>query len=703
MLRPLVKILLEADACRRSDSTSPTVPGEREGAGKYYFASTDVDGASPTNADAAAAEKDDSAHYTQLVDAERLHYSLSLLRGAVATDPQAIVSGLAASIINKSSYVNTGRVRLSMNKITSVSTLATPLSGLATPTSGLTTPFGGEAGLASSCSLLELVLGASMRLLWSDYPPSLDVGANDRLDLLRVKLSALELVDAILRQFVAILAFPDGRGGEGGGQKFGIARNPSFVSALLALCDVQKVVFQLLSRTVQSLRDAEVLTMSCDRVVRSHDPLLKSHDLSQCTSETTLTSQDLNPGSVECPSRSCKSTAASQNSPIHTSRSHDLTAKSRDVHLTEEPTCTSATMGRQSGPETGCLPGWDRSETTAAAVTLLRSLFEQLLRTVLSIMALDASCTPAPPNDRSSTCPSSSSSSRLPPSTHPSSSSSSLPPILPGVPASTQPFLSSLLLDVLSDVALVSLHPSLLAMFSASLPFLHHQLEELTAKVLKRICRNVERRFHAFPAVTGKAHGATKSGDWSLKPNVSANDRSLKPNVSTNVDGKIVVSYLEAVIAVILWCLFGERPDSSAHLLHRQLKHAGANPFNLSNQSCEVEETSESPSPGTSKQPSAMSWLFGVFALGQRAGTADLDGRMAQLTGAGSLAGVGVARLLPAVYGAVAELWVYCVVGRSGGGPPRGAVGGGGGVGGQRRRGMDAEVQWIYLRIRNFS
>ncbi len=567
-LQPLVCILLEPEnkRKRRSSVSTPKVEDQFL-AGKYF------------NPSFLGKKKEElvwrseeerlwwemAIRYTQTIDAGQVLYAIPLLRATLAVDLGSVVGSLGRTVVNLSAYASTSY---------------RPASG-DLPSA--------DAPHSSSKSLLELLLSTSVDFLRGEYPEALEVPADDQLDNLRVKVAAADFLEALLRGFIVILA----PAGEGGSEPVsaGALRNPSYVSALITLCDIQKTVVVLLAQVVQMLSEGCVTEARETGIGRSNS-------------------------------------SAKEECSVASSQRHSATT----LH------------GRNAVPlRNRCI---------------LESLSLSLLKVVRSLICIDSHCTPtltAAFPLHHPTLPTKNQVGRQP-------SSTSLPPILPSVPTASQPFFHSFLLTTLSDFSLSShLHHHLLSAFCSCLPYLQNQLDELAPKVIKQICKNLEL--------------IRKAETDSLHPSVTHNhSATVSPLTLEKLwSGDYIVSQLEAMVTVVLWSLFGEGLHD--YLPPRgELNHHRANIFWDSFSRTVTEDTSDSLSP-TSRQPSTMAWLFGVFSAGQRGGGgSEGGGRGGALpVGVGSKVGHYVVMLLPYVYNVVTELWrrfaARCggVVGRGGG------------------------------------
>ena len=545
VFQPLLKILLETESHRKRQC-----PSENKADDKSYFYYPPGE----------APEEEEEDHwsevavrYTQVFDASQVLYAMSLLHSMVSVDPVGVTSCLSCTVVNTATYGS-----LVTSSSDSTGSLETPSS------------------LPTSKSLLELLLLTCVDYLLGEYPESLEVSLGDYLDNLRVKVAAVELLGTILQQFASILSQSEGVEASGAG----VLRNPSYISALVTLCDIQRIALLLLGQVVQKLRNG----------------------VSECRSyEVTERERLWSNGSQNC-----------------------------------APVVGDASVGEES-------------------------LFVHLLRLVQFMITLETHCNPT-----SAFLPSSTVNKSKPKTV------SGLPSILPSLPTAAQPFLHVLLLDILADFSLSHLHKHLLCMFLASLPNLQNQLGELAPKVLKQLCKALDK--------------ALKSDK-----EASRNSQNNTPQdfIFQKLGGDYIISCLESLVSTVLWCLFGE--DSFEYLPSEgQLKHHSPNQFLSTSSANETEDMSGSLTP-SSRQPSTVAWLFGVFSINQKGGmSSDAGGKMPHL-GAGSKVGQYVIMLLPAVYNSITDIWRHY-----GGKASVSSKGGMEGSAGMRRK-MEFEVRVIPL------
>lgn len=590
LFQPLVRILLEADTLRTRKSYVEEEKNAGSAHAKYYYNPKDV-----TEKEESLKEDQFSEvelHYTQVFDARQVLYAFSLLQSILAVDPAGIISSLGEVVVNTGTYASANQT----------SSLATIVAMKCDPESDAPHP---------QKSLLELLLAICVDFLRSDFPDSLEVSPTDCLDNLHVKTSAAELLSTVLHEFVCILSSQFGRNeAEMSGKMSGVVSHPSYVSALVTLCDIQRIALLLSAQVVQCLRDIQ-------------------------SSESTK----------------------------QASNSRDSKGETRPwIRLRAEQTALPSGFG-----------------------SALRSLFVHLQKLLQKLITLDAQCSLAlnPTTPVSTTA--------QPGATFTKQSgklTSQLPLIQPSLSTAAQPFFQALLLDILADPSLVHLHGTLLSMFTAILPNLLNQLDELAPKVLKQICKNLEMILQSTKA-TEPAHTGTE------------NDK-MCPISSKLFSGELAVSYMESLVAVVLWCYFSDGQVISPP----KLRQHAPSMFWKVNTVSEFEHTGDSLSP-LLKQPSTMSWLFGVFSTSNQKGVALSDvGTKNPCVGINSKVGQYILMLLPAVYNAVTEIWRYfhtaAIAMATSSGSQKGVVSHGldfeldGGTAAERKRRMEFEVGGMF-------
>ena len=602
LFQPLVRILLEADTLRTRKSYTEEEKDAGSAHAKYYYNPKDV-----TEKEESLKEDQFSAvelHYTQVFDARQVLYAFSLLQSILAVDPAGIISSLGEVVVNTGTYVS----------VNQTSSLATIIAMKCDSESDAPHP---------QKSLLELLLATCINFLRSDFPDSLEVSPTDCLDNLHVKTSAAELLSTILHEFVCILSSQFGRNeAEMSGKMSGVVSHPSYVSALVTLCDIQRVALLLSAHVVQCLRDIQ--------------------------SSVSTKQQGGN--------------------------SRDSKGETRPwIRLHAEQTALPSGLG-----------------------SALRSLFVHLQKLLQKLITLDAQCSLAlnPTTPVSTTA--------QPGATFTKQSgklTSQLPLIKPSLSTAAQPFFQALLLDILADPSLVHLHGTLLSVFTTILPNLLNQLDELAPKVLKQICKNLEMILQSTKAMES-AHTGTE------------NDK-MCPISSKLFSGELAVSYMESLVAVVLWCYFS---DGQVICPPKLSQHAPSMFWKVNTVS-EFEHTGDSLSP-LLKQPSTMSWLFGVFSTSSQKGVALTDvGTKNPCVGINSKVGQYILMLLPAVYNAVTEIWRYfhtaAIAMATSSGSQKGVVSHGldfeldGGTAAERKRRMEFEVGGMFssrhIYISSFS
>ena len=522
LIEPLVRIILDQNDKRKVFTVQPSDGRLVEDSGKYYYSPTASHEPQLTQAE------EMRLVYTQVLDTDQVLYALNLVQAVVAVAPGTVIRSLASSVVSVGMYGHYD----SANHLNSSDQSAT-----------------------GQKSLLEVILLSLIAFLRSEYPDTLDVTLSDVNENLRVKSTAVELISFLTLQFSLILSSADMSDGSTGSSGSGsLIHNPSYVSALVTLCDVQKVLLLTLAQVVR------------------------------CLGQPASTAPTLMNGNGEAPT----------------------------VSATNKTGAAAVVDGRD--PQ---LPS-----------VQLRVLFMHLLRCLQNLVSLDTQCIPSSP-------------AALTPSTkHAKKSLSNISNLIqPGLCTVAQPFFQSLVTDILANPSLADLHSPLLHMFSATLPNLHGYLDDLAPKILRQLCQNLE---------TGVLAEKTRSEQ-------SSQDGVCVSESAGGGGGMAIVSNLQALVNIILWCLFGENAVRQVSLKHNLL-----NRFWDASHLNQTDSSDEVVSPA-SKQPSAMSWLFGVFATAAQnksvsspVGTKSLKLGLSQ-----SKVGHSVILLLPALYNALTEVWTW--------------------------------------------
>ena len=256
-LLPVYQLL--ADACPPKHSTQPSESGrekvEDQPHAKYYYASLkkkrEEEGVKEENSHPPSLYP--SFHLAQLVDVPRLQYALSLLQSALTVAPVSVVTAMSSEYSDREVFKST-------EKLSSVTT-----SSSSTPSSPVAKAASRKHSRGQRC-LLEIVLGECVSLLVSAYPQWLDVGKGDQERLQEVKTAAATLTVMFLSTFIRIQidaqATSTGHSGHssfpGQNMESSPLLNPSYIMALLALCEVQKGCLLSLHHLVLSPMHATV-------------------------------------------------------------------------------------------------------------------------------------------------------------------------------------------------------------------------------------------------------------------------------------------------------------------------------------------------------------------------------------------------------------------------------------------------------------
>ena len=514
LIDPLVQIILEPNQKRKSFTGQPLDNKPIDESEKYYNSSA------VSGKDDARLTQDEEMRliYTQIFDSDQVLYALSLLQAVLCVDPPAVIRNLTCSVVSVPMYRAYGSVR-------------SDLVSNDQPT--------------GQKSILEVILMSLVSFIRSRYPDTLEVTPLDMVENLRVKSTAVEMIGFLMRQFSLILSSPaatDG-GGDGSG---GLVHNPSYVSALVTLCDVQKVLLLTLSQVTKYLR-------------RYSNPPLQNGELKK------------------------------------------------------EGTSDSGSNGTSVLVTTKKL-----SESDRLLNAPFRVLFVHILRSLQNLISLETQCIPSSP------------AAMTPRGKQMKRSLSSHHLIQPGLSTAAQPFFQSLLTDILANSSLSYLHPPLLHMFSAALPNLHGDLDSLAPRILRQLCRNLE----------SSVQGEKMKAEGSSRESFS--------------DGAAVVSNMQALVIIILWCLFGHYPTQQVSLKHNLL-----NRFWDVSQLSQIDDSEEAVSPA-SKQPTAMAWLVDMLTATQsKAASSPVGSKSSKPWLSQSNVGHSIFMLLPAVYNALTEVWMW--------------------------------------------
>ena len=548
LIAPLIRIILDQEDKRKAYTGQPSDKGLVEDAGKYYYSPV----VSDRSYDRLPQDEEMRLIYMQVLDTDQVLYALSLIQAILFVDPATVIRSLTGSLVSVGTY---GYVSMGN------------LAPKSDPSTG-------------QKSLLEIILLSLSAFIRSDYPNTLDITSHDVVENLRVKAAAVEMMSFLTLQFSHILSsdstsdaktsLPTSTGGSSSSK--GLIHNPSYVSALVTLCDVQKVLLICLSQVV--------------------------NQLSQST--TTL------------------STATDPGDEI----------EGAPVICEDNQTNTSPAGGSERRAEVNWVPGIP-----------LRVLFVHLLRCLHNLISLETQCIPSSP---AAMTPSAKFTKR--------SLSSGGNLIQPGLGTAAQPFFQSLVMEILSSSSLADLHPPLLHMFSATLPNLGAHLDDLAPKILRQLCRDLEAGVQAEKTASERV-----------------SSRESGPSLEGISGGMAVVSNIQALVNIIHCCLFGEYPAQRVVLRHNTLNRF----WDASRLG--RDEVSEEVSSPTSKQPSTMSWLLGVFATTTQSKTVSspVGAKSLKLGLSQNRMGHSILLLLPAVYNALTEVWTWF----SSRTPPTSAVG----------------------------
>ncbi len=249
LLQPLVKILLESDTKRkqREDKlagkkiTLTRKEAEKDTQyAKYYFKSLGIE--NPYLASSKDQYVEMVQYYSQIFDTNQILYALSLLQLAVCVDPFSLICNMGETVIDVSAYTSLlGPLHSGMNHAPhQAESPITPSS----PSSPL------PPSLSSQKSLLEVVLSACVDLLCSEYHSTLKVSPEEQVENVKVKIGSASLLSVLLDELLKVLCKHGQSDDSSPAGGFKVC-SPNFVSALLTLCDIQKVSLLLLGKSVE--------------------------------------------------------------------------------------------------------------------------------------------------------------------------------------------------------------------------------------------------------------------------------------------------------------------------------------------------------------------------------------------------------------------------------------------------------------------
>ena len=220
---------------------------------KYYYASLGIP--DPRDASKRGQYRENLFHYSQLFDTEQVLYALSLLQCVIEVDPPSVISSMSSVLVDPLSYGGSHARGTKETTDSSEHILR-------------------EAPSLAQKSLFELTLSSTMDLLRSDYPANLEASLSSHLDNINVKIASAELVYSLLTHLTKTLASSrvcqatEGEASTIGRRKI---NSSSFVSALVTLCDVQKITLLTLGQVVRDLRDVHQCLVSLPNETNASD------------------------------------------------------------------------------------------------------------------------------------------------------------------------------------------------------------------------------------------------------------------------------------------------------------------------------------------------------------------------------------------------------------------------------------------------
>ena len=459
MIQPLVMILLKPGSLRRlkAERLSPKkIALSREDAdrderyARYYFESLGVK--NPYAPSVKEQYTDILLQATQLLDAAQLLYAIFLLQSVVSVSPQMLVSAAGNVMVDMSAYASSvGGTNANVNGFPGRNLQHAPdynrlQSDCGSSASVCETASPISPNVTLQKSLLELLLSVCSDLLRSEYHPTLDVTVDDQVAILEVKTSCACLLSTILNELLKILVERESASAaDSHAPHIGVSVlsapadfkvfSPYFVSALVALCDVQLVALLLLGKSVEWWREA---------FLPSASPL---NGGSETKRKGNMKWDVLSSG---CDHSGGEGQYGHQLSIIMHSLYTQMLKVVQCLIALDAQFSLSLPPGTNQHP----VSHPPNSVSILSGVRISRAL--------------------------SPTCSA-------------DFQSSSLPAILPSCPTASQPFFRDFLLLVLLDPSLSLFHDNLLLMFLGTISnLLRHQLLELAPKVIKQLCVNVE-------------------------------------------------------------------------------------------------------------------------------------------------------------------------------------------------------------------
>ncbi len=236
VLLPLYNLITEVTPPKRLPQyESPRTPKSFHAHAQYYFASAILKEDEPVKEDTPPYPL---FYFTQIVDAPRLQYGLSLFLSLLAINPVAICTHLALAYMDHSSgysspidptteYNSSPRIHFSdAGRASDMS------RNSATQRSGR--PQRLQSSVAKS--LLELVLTHCSHILLTDYSTKLDIASTDMTALTNIKIIAVNLLVDILECIMSIVSGKNRPECTNGSN----LTNSTYILCLLALCEIQK-------------------------------------------------------------------------------------------------------------------------------------------------------------------------------------------------------------------------------------------------------------------------------------------------------------------------------------------------------------------------------------------------------------------------------------------------------------------------------
>ena len=231
VLLPLYNLITDVTPPKRLPQyESPRTPKPFLAHAQYYFGSAILKEDEPVEEDMPPYPL---FYFTQIVDAPRLQYGLSLFLSLLAINPVAICTHLASAYMDhRSGYSSPVNVTTDSPSIHYNADIGKASDSSNNPRSSR--PQRLHSSVAKS--LLELVLTHCSHILLTDYSVKLDVTVSDITALTNIKITAANLLVDILECITTVVSGVNRPVCTNGSNLV----NSTYILCLLALCEVQK-------------------------------------------------------------------------------------------------------------------------------------------------------------------------------------------------------------------------------------------------------------------------------------------------------------------------------------------------------------------------------------------------------------------------------------------------------------------------------